>query len=143
MNWPAAENKELRQRLEEMANHLCNQGPAYTGCPSEKTKGACPLTGPVSELAEREGFEPSIRYYRIHTFQACSFNHSDTSPDTTFVALTLEAGQVIPASLCLQCRYWSPYFTTLSVGLVGGCGPGSSSSGSLSANIMPRPFSLP
>ncbi len=31
-------------------------------------------------LAEREGFEPSIRGYRIHTFQACSFSHSDTSP---------------------------------------------------------------
>ncbi len=31
-------------------------------------------------MAEREGFEPSIRGYRIHTFQACSFNHSDTSP---------------------------------------------------------------
>ncbi|TNV21890.1 hypothetical protein FH968_03125, partial [Buttiauxella sp. B2] len=26
-----------------------------------------------------EGFEPSIRC-RIHTFQACSFSHSDTSP---------------------------------------------------------------
>ena len=35
--------------------------------------------GPVLYLAEREGFEPSIRC-RIHTFQACSFNHSDTSP---------------------------------------------------------------
>ena len=32
-------------------------------------------------LAEREGFEPSIRY-RIHTFQACSFSRSDTSPLT-------------------------------------------------------------
>ncbi len=31
-------------------------------------------------LAVREGFEPSIRYSRIHAFQACSFNHSDTSP---------------------------------------------------------------
>ncbi len=30
-------------------------------------------------VAVREGFEPSIRY-RIHTFQACSFGHSDTSP---------------------------------------------------------------
>ncbi len=29
-------------------------------------------------LAVREGFEPSIRYERIHAFQACSFNHSDT-----------------------------------------------------------------
>ena len=31
-------------------------------------------------LAEREGFEPSIRGYRIHTFQACAFSHSATSP---------------------------------------------------------------
>ena len=30
-------------------------------------------------LAEREGFEPSIRC-RIHTFQACAFSHSATSP---------------------------------------------------------------
>jgi hypothetical protein len=33
-------------------------------------------------LAEREGFEPSIRYKRIHTFQACSLSHSDTSPES-------------------------------------------------------------
>ena len=32
-------------------------------------------------LAEREGFEPSIRYKRIHTFQACAFDHSATSPN--------------------------------------------------------------
>src|SRR5690606_34687892 len=32
-------------------------------------------------LAEREGFEPSIRSSRIQTFQVCSFNHSDTSPE--------------------------------------------------------------
>ena len=31
------------------------------------------------EVAVREGFEPSIRC-RIHTFQACSFDRSDTSP---------------------------------------------------------------
>ena len=31
------------------------------------------------KMAVREGFEPSIRC-RIHTFQACSFSHSDTSP---------------------------------------------------------------
>ena len=30
-------------------------------------------------LAESEGFEPSIRC-RIHTFQACAFDHSATSP---------------------------------------------------------------
>lgn len=32
-------------------------------------------------LAEREGFEPSIRYKRIHTFQACAFSHSAISPN--------------------------------------------------------------
>ena len=31
-------------------------------------------------MAEREGFEPSIPLWGIHTFQACSFDHSDTSP---------------------------------------------------------------
>ena len=30
-------------------------------------------------LAESEGFEPSIRF-RIHTFQACAFDHSTNSP---------------------------------------------------------------
>ncbi len=30
-------------------------------------------------MAVREGFEPSIRC-RIHTFQACAFDHSATSP---------------------------------------------------------------
>ncbi|CRH34193.1 hypothetical protein BN1183_BA_00720 [Pantoea ananatis] len=30
-------------------------------------------------VAVRGGFEPPIRC-RIHTFQACSFSHSDTSP---------------------------------------------------------------
>jgi hypothetical protein len=32
-------------------------------------------------LAEREGFEPSIRFCRIHDFQSCSFDRSDTSPE--------------------------------------------------------------
>jgi hypothetical protein len=45
-------------------------------------------------MAEREGFEPSIRDYRIHTFQACSFNHSDTSPDFfLFTTLTANTGR--------------------------------------------------
>jgi hypothetical protein len=29
--------------------------------------------------AERMGFEPTITFWAIHTFQACSFDHSDTS----------------------------------------------------------------
>ena len=31
-------------------------------------------------FAERRGFEPLIRFRRIHAFQACLFNHSSTSP---------------------------------------------------------------
>src|SRR5690606_85571 len=31
-------------------------------------------------LADREGFEPSIRYERIPAFQASAFNHSATCP---------------------------------------------------------------
>ena len=35
-------------------------------------------------MAEQEGFEPSIRGYRIHTFQACAFDHSATAPHRPF-----------------------------------------------------------
>ncbi len=31
-------------------------------------------------MAERVGFEPTIRGYRIHAFQACAFSRSATSP---------------------------------------------------------------
>ena len=31
-------------------------------------------------MAEREGFEPSIRFCRILTFQASAFDHSATAP---------------------------------------------------------------
>ncbi len=34
-------------------------------------------------MAVREGFEPS-KPYDLHTFQACSFGHSDTSPVNCF-----------------------------------------------------------
>ncbi len=46
---------------------------------SEKQKALTFPSG-LCNLAVREGFEPSIRC-RIHTFQACSFSHSDTSPN--------------------------------------------------------------
>jgi hypothetical protein len=35
------------------------------------------------EVAEREGFEPSIRFCRILTFQASAFDHSATAPHRT------------------------------------------------------------
>ena len=34
-------------------------------------------------FAERAGFEPAIRFRRIHAFQACLFNHSSISPDSS------------------------------------------------------------
>ena len=33
----------------------------------------------INIMAVREGFEPSKRF-RLHTFQACAFDHSATSP---------------------------------------------------------------
>ena len=54
-----------------------------------RNNGAAGTKKPASEnrrfrvMAEKEGFEPSIRCYRIHTFQACSFSHSDTSPENS------------------------------------------------------------
>ncbi len=53
----------------------------------QRKRGARPL---CHWMAEREGFEPSIRDYRIHTFQACSFNHSDTSPNSCLFDTVLE-----------------------------------------------------
>ena len=57
---------------------LSNQGSNRAVCHRIKQK-TDPEVG-FSNLAVREGFEPSIRC-RIHTFQACSFSHSDTSPN--------------------------------------------------------------
>ena len=43
-------------------------------------------------VAEREGFEPSIRFWRILTFQASAFDHSATAPHTRMRRLAGEAG---------------------------------------------------
>ncbi len=43
------------------------------------TVGGLGAITPNEILAEREGFEPSIRC-RIHTFQACAFDRSAISP---------------------------------------------------------------
>ena len=34
--------------------------------------------------AERKGFEPLKRFRRLHTFQACAFDHSAISPCEIF-----------------------------------------------------------
>ena len=46
----------------------------------EKTLQKTLLFAGFKSLAEREGFEPSIPFWSIHTFQACSLNRSDISP---------------------------------------------------------------
>ena len=37
------------------------------------------------KMAESERFELSVQYYRTHAFQACSFNHSDNSPQCSTI----------------------------------------------------------
>jgi site-specific DNA recombinase len=49
-----------------------------TGCSGSNEGGQNTSACTLSPLAERMGFEPTIPC-GIHTFQACSFNHSDTS----------------------------------------------------------------
>ncbi|CCC99320.1 protein of unknown function [Azospirillum baldaniorum] len=39
-----------------------------------------PQKSQQEKLAEGEGFEPSIPFWGIHTFQACAFDHSATPP---------------------------------------------------------------
>ncbi len=34
----------------------------------------------IKKSAERQGFEPWIPFWSIHTFQACAFDHSAISP---------------------------------------------------------------
>ncbi len=61
-------------------------------------------------MAEKEGFEPSIRC-RIHTFQACAFDHSATSPKARRVSqssallqnYSLKDGASTQAELVLFC----------------------------------------
>ncbi len=52
--------------------------PPLAGCNMRK-KSSYFRTSSSLNMAVRGGFEPPIRC-RIHTFQACSFSHSDTSP---------------------------------------------------------------
>src|SRR4051794_26884419 len=42
-------------------------------------------------VAEREGFEPSIRFCRILTFQASAFDHSATAPHLRWKGAHLES----------------------------------------------------
>jgi hypothetical protein len=79
-------------------NFLC-----YDRRPSIRLAAVRPATPaalrPVSEnrdkcsgsVAEREGFEPSIRFWRILTFQASAFDHSATAPHARSAPAALAA----------------------------------------------------
>ena len=48
-------------------------------------------------MAERVGFEPTIRGYRIHAFQACAFSRSATSPAERKIGAARRPRKVRPA----------------------------------------------
>ena len=54
--------------------------PHSTTLPPLRMGDAAPRGTPRNNLAESLGFEPRIRFRRIHDFQSCSFGHSDNSP---------------------------------------------------------------
>ena len=58
--------------------------PVLTGLAGFRRAGPERSTPPMRP--EREGFEPSRRFRRLHAFQACLFNHSSTSPRGTKAA---------------------------------------------------------
>ena len=55
----------------------------FAFCSRPKKKSARGRFSQDYELAEEEGFEPRIRFWRIHDFQSCSFGqlgHLSASP---------------------------------------------------------------
>ena len=56
--------------------------------PLRGVKSGAPSGTPLDLLAESLGFEPRIRFRRIHDFQSCSFGHSDNSPGTATASIS-------------------------------------------------------
>ncbi len=93
-------NMAVRRGLTRFARPAGSPLTAFTVCPTgcrqlstpgrgfSSPPGVCNIrkkspyfrTSSSLNMAVRGGFEPPIRC-RIHTFQACSFSHSDTSPN--------------------------------------------------------------
>src|SRR4051812_31715414 len=63
--------------------------------PARKTALHVVARAGPSLLAEKEGFEPSIRYNRIPDFESGAFDHSATSPEFFAVACAVLAGQAL------------------------------------------------
>ncbi len=66
-------------RASNSATPVCSNRSSSTSL-GKNAKG--PKKGPFDILAEREGFEPSVRYHRTLAFQASTLNHSAISPNS-------------------------------------------------------------
>ena len=64
--------------LPQIYANLCNYQQIF---PEKFIKKGCQLSLTTLLSAERVGFEPTVPFWSTHTFQACSFDHSDISPD--------------------------------------------------------------
>ena len=73
-----AEDRPIYPRLLRIRAYKPGNAAALRGAPANRDKcWGC--------VAEREGFEPSIRFWRILTFQASAFDHSATAPQSSIV----------------------------------------------------------
>ncbi len=59
--------------------------------------------------AEKAGFEPAIRFRRIHAFQACLFNHSSISPKRA----QNTKKKPLPSFSDYKSMFFDPYITIL------------------------------
>lgn len=60
-------------------------------------------------MAEREGFEPSIQDYCIHTFQACALDHSATFPGSHYYSCEFLYSLVVKMLLILRSDFINVY----------------------------------
>ncbi len=75
--------RRISERIASLAARGCPRAATFRSpvSPEFTLAGDCETTvESKSVVAEREGFEPSIRFCRILTFQASAFDHSATAP---------------------------------------------------------------
>lgn len=60
----------------------------------------------LASLAEKVGFEPTVRFGRTHDFQSCTFDHSVTSPKGRKHTRSPAPRQANPGLGPKGMRYW-------------------------------------
>ena|GEM_PF-2065632 len=83
---PTSSRFALRGQPSAVRICSCRSVEPRRGCSSAVSPPAKQKSRPCGRLSRLSGGErgirtPEARFRRLHTFQACSFNHSDTSPD--------------------------------------------------------------